>query len=87
MLPLQGAEVQPLVREQRSCKLCDVARFFLIKMFLEYLLVKNIKVVARIFKCTHVVLGLPWWLRRSRIHLQCRRRFSPWVRKVPWSKE
>ena len=26
-----------------------------------------------------------WWLRWSRICLQCRRpRFNPWVRKIPW---
>ena len=28
--------------------------------------------------------GLPWWLRRSRIFLKCRRSgFDPWVRKIP----
>ena len=28
---------------------------------------------------------LPWWLRWSRICLQCRRsRFDTWVRKIPW---
>ena len=28
------------------------------------------------------------WLRRSRIHLQCRRpRFNPSVRKIPWRRE
>jgi len=31
--------------------------------------------------------GLPWWPRRQRVHLQCRRpRFSPWVRKIPWRR-
>ena len=29
-----------------------------------------------------------WWLRQSRICLQCRRpRFDPWVRKIPWRRE
>ena len=33
-------------------------------------------------------LGLPWWLRWQRIHLQCRRpRFDPWVRKILWRRE
>ena len=33
-------------------------------------------------------LGLPWWLRWWRIHLQCKRpRFDPWVRKIPWRRE
>ena len=28
---------------------------------------------------------LPWWLRWSRICLQCRRHgFNPWVGKIPW---
>ena len=32
--------------------------------------------------------GLPWWLRRLRIHLQCRRPgFNPWVRKIPWKRK
>ena len=31
--------------------------------------------------------GLPWWLRRQRVHLQCRRlRFNPCVRKIPWRR-
>ena len=31
--------------------------------------------------------GLPWWFRRYRIHLQCRRpRFHPWVGKNPLEK-
>ena len=41
-------------------------------------------------KDTHTHTGLPWWLRRLRIHLQCRgcRRqgFSPWVRKIHWRR-
>ena len=32
--------------------------------------------------------GLPWWLRQSRVCLQCGRpEFDPWVRKIPWRKE
>ena len=32
--------------------------------------------------------GLPWRLRQWRIWLQCgRRRFSPWVSKIPWRLE
>ena len=32
--------------------------------------------------------GLPRWLRRYRIHLQCRGpKFNPWVGKIPWRKE
>ena len=40
-------------------------------------------------KATHSsILGLPCWLRRSRICLQCRRPgFKPWVRKIPWRRE
>ena len=33
-------------------------------------------------------IGLPWWLRRERICLQCRRPgFNPWVRKIPSRRE
>ena len=33
------------------------------------------------------ILGLPWWLRWQRIHLQCRRSgFDPWVVKSPWRR-
>ena len=33
-------------------------------------------------------LGLPWWLRLSRICLQCGRSgFDPWVGKIPWGRE
>ena len=36
-------------------------------------------------------LGLPWWLSRWRICLQCRRhrrcRLDPWVRKIPWRRK
>ena len=32
--------------------------------------------------------GLPWWLRRERNCLQCRRPgFSPWVRKRSWRRK
>ena len=32
--------------------------------------------------------SIPWWLRRWKICLQCRRpRFDPWVRKIPWRKK
>ena len=35
-----------------------------------------------------LIIRLPWWLRRQRICLQCRRsRFYPWVGKIPWSRE
>ena len=31
---------------------------------------------------------LPWWLRWSRIHLQCGRPgFDPWVGKIPWRRK
>ena len=34
------------------------------------------------------ILGLPQWLRRWRISLQCGRpRFDPWVGKIPWRRE
>ena len=33
-------------------------------------------------------LGLPWWLRQSRIHLQCGRPgFDPWVGEIRWRRE
>ena len=32
--------------------------------------------------------GLPWWLRRERICLQCRRHwFDLWVGRIPWGRE
>ena len=41
----------------------------------------------RAWQPTPVFLGLPWWLRQSRICLQCRRpRFELFVRKVPWRR-
>ena len=31
--------------------------------------------------------GVPWWLRRWRIRLQCGRPgFNPWVGKIPWKR-
>ena len=35
---------------------------------------------------THTpIWGFPWWLRRWRIRLRCRRpRFDPWVGNMPW---
>ena len=40
-------------------------------------------------RATHSsILGLPWWLRPSRIRLQCRGPgFDPWVGKIPWRRE
>ena len=36
----------------------------------------------------HLVDGLPRWLSRLRIRLQCRRhRFDLWVRKIPWRRK
>ena len=33
------------------------------------------------------ILGLPWWLRWSRLHLQYGRPgINPWVRKIPWRR-
>ena len=33
------------------------------------------------------ILGLPWWLRWERIHLQYGRPgFDPWVGKIPWRR-
>ena len=38
--------------------------------------------------CISWFSGLPWWLRRLRICLQCRRHgFHPWVRKIRWRRE
>ena len=32
--------------------------------------------------------GIPWWLRRERVCLQCGRpEFSPWIRRVPWRRK
>ena len=34
-----------------------------------------------------IYIGLPWWLRKERIHLQCKRPgFSPWVGTIPWRR-
>ena len=33
------------------------------------------------------MIGLPWWLRSLKIHLQCRKHGSdPWVGKIPWQR-
>ena len=33
-------------------------------------------------------LGLPWWLRRQRICLQCGKPgLDPWAKKIPWRRE
>ena len=35
-----------------------------------------------------ICLGLPWWLRWKRIHLQFRKpRFDPWVEKILWRRK
>ena len=35
-----------------------------------------------------LVSGLPWWLRRLSVCLQCGRlQFNPWVRKIPWRRK
>ena len=35
-----------------------------------------------------VMISFPWWLRQSRICLQCRiPRFNPWVGKIPWRRD
>ena len=40
-----------------------------------------------LIKC-HRVKGLPWWLRKQRIYLQCRRPgFGPRVGKICWRRE
>jgi len=37
---------------------------------------------------TDFLFGIPWWLRRYRICLQCRRPgFDPWVGKILWRRE
>ena len=34
------------------------------------------------------IYGLPWWLRRSSVCLQCGRPgFDPWVGKIPWRRK
>ena len=37
-----------------------------------------------VFKISFINIGLPWWLRQYRIHLQCR--FSPLVGEDPLEK-
>ena len=37
---------------------------------------------------SHLILGLPWWLRWWSVCLQCRRPgFDPWVRKILWRRK
>ena len=37
---------------------------------------------------SEMIFGFPWWLRRYRICLQCRKPgFDHWVGKIPWRKE
>ena len=37
------------------------------------------------FNLASLILGLPWWLRQYRNHLQCGRPgFDPWVGKISW---
>ena len=41
-----------------------------------------------LLKTQYHLNGLPWWLRRQRIHLQCGRPgFDPWVGKIPWRRK
>ena len=36
----------------------------------------------------NLFLGLPWWLSGKEPTCQCRRRrFDPWVRKIPWRRK
>ena len=38
--------------------------------------------------CLTCLYGLPWWLKRLSICLQCGRpRFDLWVRKIPWRRQ
>ena len=40
-----------------------------------------------LFQRGSILPGFPWWLRQSRIGLQCKRpRFDPWVRKILWRR-
>ena len=48
----------------------------------------KIKVIAIIIFFLEEYLGLPWCLRRYRIHYQCRRPgFDSWVGKILWRRE
>ena len=41
-----------------------------------------------LLNCITCAWGLPWWLRGSRICLQCGRPgFNPWVGKLPWRRK
>ena len=55
-------------------------------VFLLYLLISVYQYVY-VFKYTCNHNGLPSWLKRERIHLQCKRPgFDPWVGKMPWRR-
>ena len=43
---------------------------------------------SELIDITSVSFELPWWLRRWRICLQCRRlEFNPWAGKIPWRRK
>ena len=43
---------------------------------------------ANRFRNRHGEEGLPWWLRSKESACQCRRRrFDPWVGKIPWRRK
>ena len=45
------------------------------------------KALMYICVCIHIY-GLPWWFSGKESACQCRRRrFHPWVRKIPWSRK
>ena len=44
--------------------------------------------LEQVVLCTSSIHGLPWWLRRQSICLQCGRpEFDPWVGKIPWRRK
>ena len=41
-----------------------------------------------LLKIVSAIYGLPWWLSGKEPTCQCRRRrFHPWVRKIPWKSD
>ena len=51
---------------------------------------KSLQIVTTAMKLkdAYSLEGLPWWLRRLSVCLQCRRPgFDPWVRKIPWRRK